>query len=493
MHRLLKRQIRRYFNHDESAVPESMQAFLEAVSAAYEQADRDRETLERSIDLMSQELLQANQQLRSAIPDLFLRLDWTGVILDYLPGHAIDADHYLSGINPIGSHLSDHLPSRVTQKLQQGMELARTLQSAVEVEHTLEDAAGHKQFYEVRILGMFDQQAVLIVRNITERKQAERVLMRSERQLRQQSEQLQAALEALKSAQAQLVQQEKLSSLGQLVAGLAHEINNPLAFIVGNLRHLDAYALDWMALLKQLRDRQDELPSDLSDRWDREELDYSLRDFKACLNSIQTGANRITQLVLALRTFSRLDEATCKEVDLHANLDSTLLLLRHRYAPAKPSIVLERRYGQLPVVECYASQMNQVFLQVVSNALDAIEVQMARGGNNHDYQGRIVIATRYLPDRHWVEVRIADNGPGIPQAVQTRIFDPFFTTKPVGQGTGLGLSIAHQVITDCHRGQLTCRSRQGTGSEFIIAIPCRVDPPVAPSLLSPLHCSMPLP
>jgi signal transduction histidine kinase len=345
----------------------------------------------------------------------------------------------------------------------------------------------------VRILGMFDQQAVLIVRNITERKQAERVLMRSERQLRQQSEQLQAALEALKSAQAQLVQQEKLSSLGQLVAGLAHEINNPLAFIVGNLRHLDAYALDWMALLKQLRDRQDELPSDLSDRWDREELDYSLRDFKACLNSIQTGANRITQLVLALRTFSRLDEATCKEVDLHANLDSTLLLLRHRYAPAKPSIVLERRYGQLPVVECYASQMNQVFLQVVSNALDAIEVQMARGGNNHDYQGRIVIATRYLPDRHWVEVRIADNGPGIPQAVQTRIFDPFFTTKPVGQGTGLGLSIAHQVITDCHRGQLTCRSRQGTGSEFIIAIPCRVDPPVAPSLLSPLHCSMPLP
>ncbi len=493
MHRLLKRQIRRYFA-DETAIPESMQPFLNAVSEAYSQADLDRQMLERSIDLMSQELLQANQQLRSAIPDLFLRLDWQGTIVDYLPGQATESEAYLQGINPIGTNLAEHLPPTLAIQIQQAMEQARAGRSSVAVEQTL-DRNGQTYAFEARILGMFDWQAVMIVRDITDRKRAEATLRQSEQQLRDQSEQLQAALAALKSAQSQLIQQEKLSSLGQLVAGLAHEINNPLSFIVGNLRHLETYGRDWMGLLNQLQDCRPLLPPAVTEQWDMEDLDYSLQDFGACLRSIKTGANRIHQLVLALRTFSRLDEADCKVVDLHEGLDSALLLLCHRYAPANEDVVLERCYGRLPPVECYASQMNQVFLNLLSNAIDAVEERLAHRLAQDTYRGRIVITTAALPDHSYVEVRIRDNGPGIAAEIQARMFDPFFTTKPVGQGTGLGLSISHQVVVDIHRGSLTYRSEPGWGSEFTISISTKVTPNLSPNrdserILAP-RCSLP--
>ncbi|AUT02747.1 ATPase [Nostoc sp. CENA543] len=283
----------------------------------------------------------------------------------------------------------------------------------------------------------------------------------------QRSEELQQALSDLHNTQLQLVQTEKMSSLGQLVAGVAHEINNPVNFIYGNIIHIDKYTQDLLKLLQAYQYQYPNPPQTLQKILDDIELDFLYEDLSKLLQSMRVGTQRIRQIVLSLRNFSRLDEAECKAVDLHEGLDNTLLILQHRLKDTSESFAIEviKNYGQLPLVECYPAQLNQVFMNVLLNAIDAVEESAQQ-----QTTAKLWISTQLIADNQ-VQILIADNGTGIPEKMRSRIFEPFFTTKPTGKGTGLGLSISYKIITEKHHGKMWFESRLGEGSEFIIAIP----------------------
>jgi two-component system NtrC family sensor kinase len=291
--------------------------------------------------------------------------------------------------------------------------------------------------------------------------------------LEQQAQELQTALQELKSAQAQLVQSEKMSSLGQLVAGVAHEINNPVNFISGNLSHAKAYTHDMIRLLQLYQQHCPQPDAEIQAAAEAIDLDFLLDDLPKLLSSMKVGTERIREIVLSLRNFSRMDEAEMKAVDVHGGIDSTLMILQHRLKAKPDSLAVEvtKHYSKLPLVECYAGQLNQVFMNILSNALDAIEERdHPRSHQKTQQPGQIYICTE-LRDSNWVRIRIADNGLGMTERVRRRLFDPFFTTKSVGKGTGLGLSISYQIVTEKHGGSLQCVSVPGQGAEFIIEIP----------------------
>ncbi len=297
-------------------------------------------------------------------------------------------------------------------------------------------------------------------------------------QTQQQSIALAETLEKLQKSQMQLVQAEKMSSLGQLVAGIAHEINNPVNFIYGNLNHVSQYAHDLLELLALYRQEHPQPSAALADRIEEIDLPFLATDFPRILASMEMGADRIRQIVLSLRNFSRLDEARMKSVNLHEGIESTLLILQHRLKPSPcfSKIELIKDYGNLPLVECYASQINQVFMNLLSNAIDALEAadSAANDSSTAPPSRRITIQTRSGEDENGTPiaiVRIEDNGQGISVTDQAKLFNPFFTTKPVGKGTGLGLSISYQIVVDRHGGQLRCLSQPGAGSTFIVEIP----------------------
>jgi signal transduction histidine kinase len=261
-----------------------------------------------------------------------------------------------------------------------------------------------------------------------------------------------------------------MSSLGQMVAGIAHEINNPISFIYGNLAYARQYASDLLDLVQLYSKHYPEPVPEIKDEIEALDLDFVCADFPKLLASMKEGANRIRGIVLSLRNFSRLDEAERKAVDIHEGIDSTLLLLQHRLKKHSSDceIQLRKEYGSLPLVECYPSQLNQVFMNVLSNAIDALEM--------HHCPRYITIRTEVKHEGAGIHpshvvIRIADNGSGIPEEVKQRIFDPFFTTKPIGLGTGLGLSISYSIIVEKHDGQLTCNSTPGEGTEFVIKLP----------------------
>lgn len=285
------------------------------------------------------------------------------------------------------------------------------------------------------------------------------------------SRELQVALQELKQTQSQIVQSEKMSSLGQLVAGIAHEINNPVNFIHGNIQHSLDYTQGLMELLQLYRSTYSEPTAAIAEKIEAIDLEFLCEDLPKSMASMQMGTERIREIVKSLRLFSRLDEAEFKPVDIHEGIDSTLMILQSRIKgrPDRDGIQIVKEYGELPEVECFAGQLNQVFMNVLSNAIDALEDQVAVSDNNSSPS--IVIKTAITANNQ-VSIHFIDNGSGISPEVQAQMFNPFFTTKAVGKGTGMGMAISYQIITEKHGGQILCHSTLGQGTEMVIQIPC---------------------
>ncbi|TVU53941.1 MAG: GAF domain-containing protein [Arthrospira sp. PLM2.Bin9] len=290
------------------------------------------------------------------------------------------------------------------------------------------------------------------------------------------TEQLEKTLDELKRTQSQLIQTEKMSGLGQLVAGVAHEINNPINFIFGNLSYVSEYSESLLQLILLYHKYYPQRHPEIENYETEIELDFLQEDLPKILASMQIGSQRIRQLVLSLRNFSRLEQADRKSVDIHEGIDSTLLILQHRLKPRPhhPTIEVVKNYGNIPPIECYAGLLNQVFMNLLSNAIDALEFHVKQHPED-DFSPEIRIKTALIYDvnngQDCLEISISDNGPGIPSNIQASIFDPFFTTKPVGLGTGLGLSISYQIVVEKHQGKINCCSEPGQGTEFRITIP----------------------
>ncbi|MFB2919838.1 trifunctional serine/threonine-protein kinase/ATP-binding protein/sensor histidine kinase [Aerosakkonema funiforme] len=294
-------------------------------------------------------------------------------------------------------------------------------------------------------------------------------------ELREKNQQLQQTLQELQQTQTQLIQNEKMSSLGQLVAGIAHEINNPVNFIYGNLNHARQYLEDLLHLIR-VYDKYSNNSPEIEAEIEASDFEFVRTDFPKIIDSMQVGADRIRQIVLSLRNFSRLDEADMKSVDIHSGIDSSLLILQHRLKEkvGNPPIEVIKDYGQLPKVECYPGQLNQVFMNILTNAIDALYDREYTDKNSvHAKQSPYIRICTDVLDNGWVLIKIADNGPGMREEIRQKLFDPFFTTKPVGSGTGLGLSITYQIVVEKHGGKLKCSSVPGEGAEFVIEIPVK--------------------
>ncbi|WP_446396454.1 ATP-binding protein [Coleofasciculus sp. E1-EBD-02] len=289
-----------------------------------------------------------------------------------------------------------------------------------------------------------------------------------EQRVEERTQELTQALRELQHTQAQLIQQEKMSSLGQMVAGIAHEINNPINFIYGNLDYAKRSINDLLILLELYRQEYPQPNGAIQEQSEAMDLDFLIADMPKMLSSLKSGAERIQEVVLSLRNFCRLDEAQLKRADIHEGLENTLLLVGHRI---QPNINLVKKYSQLPRIDCYPAQLNQAFINIISNAIDALE----------EVQGKaiptIVIRSETI-DNRWIRVSVWNNGAAIPEEVKERIFDPFFTTKSVGKGTGMGLAICYQIVKK-HQGKIEVTSEPEKGTEFAITLPIQTEQEMA--------------
>jgi len=338
-------------------------------------------------------------------------------------------------------------------------------------------ASIHQQFFIILITAVFMSGLGTSVVIILLRPLSGKVLIHAN-ELEQQVQEKIAAIEELKKTQAQLIQTEKMSGLGQLVAGVAHEINNPVSFIYGNIKCAEEYVENLLQLIEIYQNTDNYSTIDIEEYIEYIELEFLRADLPKLFTSMKEGATRIRDIVLSLQNFSRTDEAGMKLVDIHQGIESTLLILQHRLKlqSNRSEIQVIKKYGELPLVECHANQINQVFMNLLTNGIDALETynqeQFPFNSQGNSNEMTITIYTEML-ENNWVIIRISDNGAGISEAILNRLFEPFFTTKPVGQGTGLGLSISYQIIVKQHGGKLWCDSIKGEGTEFTIHIPIR--------------------
>jgi signal transduction histidine kinase len=298
-------------------------------------------------------------------------------------------------------------------------------------------------------------------------------LLQSEAQLRLKTQELEDSLAHLKQTQSQLVQAEKISSLGQLVAGIAHEVNNPIGFVSGNIEHACQYVNDLLTLIELYQSEYPEPSAEIEDEIEAIDLEFIKEDLLNVLNSMNVGMQRIQEIMSSLRNFTRVDNTEKQAVNIHEGIESTLMILQHRLKANRdrPEIQVIKSYGDLPLIACYSGQLNQVFMNAIANAIDALD-ESNQGRSFADIEAHpniIRIQTEMLGN--YAAIRIADNGSGMSEDDRQQIFEAFFTTKPVGKGTGLGLSISYQIVTEKHGGKLTCVSALGKGTEFTIEIP----------------------
>ncbi|MFM7408548.1 MAG: ATP-binding protein [Cuspidothrix sp.] len=326
----------------------------------------------------------------------------------------------------------------------------------------------------LRILNLLASQAAISLENAQLYKNLEEKVSQRTQELNEKNLRLEAAMYELRTTQSQLIQTEKMSSLGQMVAGIAHEINNPVNFIYANIEHASNY-IEFIINLFQIYQQEYPNPSSIIQKYKKDnEFDFIIEDLPKILDSMMVGSERIRKIVLGLRNFSRLDESAMKPVDIHEGLDSTLMILQPRFHEklGYSTNVVIKNYGDIPLIQCYASQMNQVFMNIISNAIDVLKEREEKlpKTERKSNSSKIIIGTQAI-NSEWIQIRIKDNGMGINPEIRERIFDPFFTTKPVGEGTGLGLSISYQIVVDKHGGKLDCISEPDQGTEFIIEIP----------------------
>ncbi|MEH2258296.1 PAS domain-containing sensor histidine kinase [Nostoc sp.] len=411
----------------------------------------------------------------------FLNRAWTNTL-----GYGI-ADVIGSALGNFIDLDDQYLWSETLEKLQSGVEVCQKLrfyhQTGVIVWLELSAQPQSETEFSGSLINISD-----VYDELRLRKHAEALLKQTNEELEARVEQrnieliqanhdLKVTLEKLKYTQAQLVQTEKMSSLGQLVAGIAHEINNPVNFIYANLTHASEYTKVLLQIL-QLYQQTYPVPSphiqEAIITWD---LDFIQQDLGKVMESMQVGSDRIREIVLLLRNFSRLDEAEIKNVDIHAGINHTITFLRHRFQSKSGNMEIQiiKNYGVIPQLECYPAQLNQVFMNILNNAIYALNEVVANLSISQNLQSQPFVPTIWISseviDKTWLNVRIKNNGLGIPESVISKIFDPFFTTKPVGKGTGLGLFISYQIVVEMHQGKLTCTSKTSQETEFCIQIP----------------------
>jgi PAS domain S-box-containing protein len=304
-----------------------------------------------------------------------------------------------------------------------------------------------------------------IVRDISESKLAEA-------QLQQNNQELEQAFIKLKQTQSQLVQTEKISQLGQLVAGVAHEVNNPVGFISGNLSHAKQYVEDLINLIKLYQVIYPNPGGAIADEIEAIDLPYLIEDLPKMITSMKLGTDRIRDIMQSLRNFSRSDTSEKREIDIHQSIDTTLIVLSHRLKakPERPAIQVVKEYGDLPLIPCFSGQINQVFMNLLANAIDALDESNAGKSYFDVEENPNIIKISTFAEPYQVTIKIADNGSGMSEEVRQKLFDAFFTTKSEGKGTGLGLSISYQILTEAHNGTLECFSSPGNGAEFVIKL-----------------------